>query len=938
MLILCVLPVSAQQRGGGLKGQVVDQVGAIIIGATITITDGQGIEKSTTTNNGGTYEFSALLAGAYTVRANAPGFAVYESKDVGIISGNRGTLNISLGVATATGEVTVDSGSNQPSVDPDSNATGLVLRGKDLDALSDDPDQLAEELASLAGSAGPGGTQFFIDGFSGGRLPPKSSIREVRVNSNPFSAEQDALGFGRVDVFTKPGTGRIRGQGFFIFSDESLNARNPLTPKRVPFQVRQYGGNLSGPLGRNTSFFVDIEKRDINENAVVNAIVLDPALNPQPFGLAVVTPQRRINFSTRFDFQLGRKNTVVARYALLNQDLENQGVGGFLLPSQALKTTFREHTFQLTETAVLGATMINETRFQYVHGVLETRSNNSDPTLEVRGAFIGGGPRTTLASNTANRYELQNQTTWARETHSIKFGGRVRFNSITDSANPTFNGLFVFSSLAQYQQVLSGVPGARPAQFIRNAGNEQSKVNRLDFGAYVQDDWRVYPNLTLSYGLRFESQTNINDHASFGPRLGFAWAPWPSGKSGRPSTVIRGGIGIFYVRFGEDLTLQSDRFNGINQQQVIVNSPSFFPAIPPVQSLTSSAAQTIWRVADDVQSPYVIDAALSVEQQLPLNTTLGITYIHEVDRHLLRSRAINAPLPGTFIPGDPTSGVRPLGDTNNVFLIESSGVATGDVLLFNIRSQISKRVSIFSLTRLFKENNNTEGAYDFPANSYDLSNEYGRAINSLGPSTFIGANIALPFGFNLNPLIRAAAGQHFNIVTGRDTNGDTIFTERPAFATDLTKPGVVVTRFGAFDPNPTPGQELIPRNFGKGPAVFFVNARISRSFAFGTARPSAGPTGGGGGQVVLIGPGGQRISGPGAGGGGSPGGPIIGGPGAAGPSQKRYSLSFSIQVQNIFNRTNFGPIIGNLSSPLFGQANSVAANARRVDVQVRFSF
>lgn len=938
ILILSVLTVPAQQHAAGLRGQVVDQVGSIIVGATITIAASPGMERSTVTDNDGSYTFNGLQPGTYAVRADAPGFAPYENKEVNITASNRETLNISMGVELKKVEVDVDSSVNRPSLDPDNNATGIVLRGADLDAFSDDPDQLAEELQAIAGSTGPGGTQFYIDGFSGGRLPPKSSIREVRINSNPFSAEQDALGFGRVDIFTKPGTGKIRGQAFFTFSDESLNARNPLTPKRVPFQVRQYGGNINGPLGKKISFFVDVEKRDIDENAFIDAIVLDAALNPLQFRQAIVTPHRRTNFSTRFDFQLGRKHTVVARYSLLDQNLGNQRVGGFFLPSQALKSTYTEHTFQLTETAVLSATMINETRFQYVHSFLQTKGNNTDPTLEVQGAFIGGGPRTGLASNSAIRYELNNQTTWARETHNIKFGGRLRVNSIADRSNSAFNGSFVFSSLAQYQQVLSGVPGARPTQFVGGAGNELSKVNRVDFGVFAQDDWRVRPSFTLSYGLRFETQTNINDHVDFAPRLGFAWAPWPAGKSGRPSTVIRGGVGVFYNRFGEDLTLQADRFNGITQQQVIVNSPSFFPSVPPVQSLTSSAPQTLWRIAGDLKSPYVIDMALSLEQQLPLHTTLGITYIHEIDRHLLRSRAINAPLPGTFIPGVPTSGVRPLGSPNNIFLIESSGVATGDVVFFNLRTQLSKRISVFSLTRLFRERNNTEGSYDFPANSYDLSNEYGNAVGSLGPSTFIGANVSLPFGFNLSPLIRAASGQRFNIISGRDTNGDTVFTERPALASDLTKPGIIVTPFGAFDPNPALGQALIPRNFGKGPAIFFVNARLSRTFGFGTAKPGPVSGGGGGGQIVLIGPGGQRISGPPSGGGGSPGGPIIGGPGAAGPSQKAYSLSFSIMFQNIFNRTNFGPLIGNLSSPLFGQANSVAANARRIDLQVRFSF
>jgi len=923
IVIFCVSTVTAQQRGGGLQGRVLDPAGSVVVGATVTIIAGPGMERNATTNNDGAYSFNGLMPGKYTVRAAAPGFAAYENKEVNVVANARETLDINL-VIEVKEDVTVDPGVNRVSLDPDNNASGLVLRGADLDALSDDPDQLAEDLRSIAGAMGPGGAQFFVDGFSGGRLPPKSSIREVRINQNPFSAEQDTLGFGRIDIFTKPGTDKLHGQAFMTFSDESLNARNPFAPERVPFQVRQYGGNVTGSFKKRASYFIDVEKRDIDENAVVNALGLDSAFNVIPISQAIVAPQRRTNFSARFDLQLSRNNTLVARYAMLHDDLDNQSVGGFALPSQGLNTSLTEHTLQLTETAVLSPSLLNETRFQFVRSSLERRGDNSQPALEVRGAFIGGGSRVGLATNRASRYELHNLTTWARETHNIKFGGRLRFSSIDDTARPIFNGLYVFSSLAQYQQVLSGVPLARPAQFLRGAGTPLSEVGRVDVGAYVQDDWRVHPTFTFSYGLRFESQTNVRDRVDFAPRLGFAWAPGATAKTSRPTTVIRGGIGLFYLRFAEDLTLQSERFDGFTQQQVIVDRPGFFPFVPPVESLTSSSPQTIWRVADDYKSPSIIDMALSLEQQLPLRTTLGVTYIHQIDRHLVRSRAINAPVPGTFVPGIPGSGVRPFGDDTNIFLLESSGIATGDVILFNIRSQMHRRFSIFSLIRLYREKSNAEGPFDFPSNSYDISTEYARSVQSLGPSAFIGSNIVLPWGITLNPLIRAASGPRFNVITGRDTNGDTVFTERPAFATDLSKPGVIVTPFGAFDPNPTAGQLMIPRNFGKGPATFFVNLRIGKTIGFGGNGNGASGSSGGGGQIVLIGPDGQRISRPGM-------------PSAA-PGGKPYSLSFSMAVQNIFNRTNFGPIIGNLSSPLFGRANSVSAQARRIDFQVRFTF
>jgi len=238
----------AQQSAATLRGQVTDELGGLIVGATVTVADVQGLHKTVTTNDQGNYVFSALAPGRYTVRATAPGFALYENTAVDIAAGARDPLNIALHVTVEQVEVTVTAEA-PVSTEPESNAAAVVLRASDLDALPDDPDDLADALQALAGpSAGPSGGQLFIDGFSQGRFPPKESIREVRINRNPFSAEYDRLGYGRIEIFTKPGTDKLRGQAFLNFNDESLNSRNPFSSRRAPYQARRYGGIVSGPL------------------------------------------------------------------------------------------------------------------------------------------------------------------------------------------------------------------------------------------------------------------------------------------------------------------------------------------------------------------------------------------------------------------------------------------------------------------------------------------------------------------------------------------------------------------------------------------------------------------------------------------------------------------------------------------------------------------
>lgn len=993
---------AAAQQAGSLTGRVTDELGAVVVGANITATDANGTERTATTNDEGVYSFTNLAPGTYTVRAGATGFAQFAEEGIEIASARRATLDITLSVTLEQQEVTV--ASERPiSTEPENNASALVLRGEDLEALPEDPDELAAALQALAGpSAGPNGGQIFIDGFTGGRLPPRDSIREVRINQNPFAAEFDRLGFGRIEILTRPGTDRFRGTGFFSFEDESLNSRNPFAPNRAPFQRRRYGGNVSGTIiPRRLSYFIDFDRTEADDNAVINATILDANLQPTPFSLAVLTPQRRLSFSPRFDYSINQNNTLVGRYSYSRGSAFDQGIGEFSLLSRAFDTENTQHNLQLTETAIIRGQIINETRFQYVRSRFSREGDNSVPTIRVLEAFEGGGSNVGFAFSDEDRYELQNYTTFTIGSHSIKTGGRLRAIQFDDVSPNNFGGTFTFAGglapqLDANNQPIAGAPlvtitsleryrrtllfqqqglllaeirqrGGGATQFQIAGGNPEARVTQADFGAFLQDDWRVRPNLTVSLGLRYETQNNINSNFNFAPRASFAYsfggggnapsAPGGFGGGGRVGqTVIRGGFGVFYDRFNENLTLQANRFNGTNQQQFIVRDPDFFPVVPPIETLDAQNLPQIRRqVADDLDAPYTLQTAMSIERQLPYNFTVSATYINARGFNLLRSRNINAPLLGTFNPLIPGSGERPLGsEAGNIFQYESTGRLNQNQLIVTVNNRLSRSFSFYGSYVLAKSNSDTEGAGTFPANSYDLSNEYGRTGGLFGDIrhrfTLVG-NVRLPFGFSANPIITAYSGRAFNITTGRDTNGDTLFTERPAFANEQTTPAdLVVTPFGRFDLNPEPGQELIPRNFGEGPGFFAVNLFVSRTFGFGALPDSSAQGGRQSGQGGRGGGGGRRGGGRGGGGnvfGGGGGGPFGGG---GGGSENRYNLTFSVRFTNLLNRTNPGLVIGNLSSPLFGQSNSLAggfgfggggnsaASNRRVEAQIRFSF
>src|SRR5436190_4183211 len=583
-LSLAALAV-AQQRNGSLKGQVLDELGGAIVGVTVTAIDAKGVEKTVVTNDGGAFTINGLAPGKYTVRAVNPGFSIFEQTEVDVAAAKVQQLEITLKVAIEEQKVEIDASANTVNTEPENNAGAVVLKGEDIDSLPDDPDDLAAALQALAGpSAGPNGGQIFIDGFSGGRLPPRASIREIRINSNPFSSEYDRLGFGRIEILTKPGSDRFRGQMFFNFNDDALNSRNPFAPNRPAHQSRQYGGNIGGPIvGKKASFFFDFEKRDVDDDAVINATILDSNPNIIPFSQTVPTPNRRTEFSPRIDYQINSKNTLVARYEF-EHSTNVAGVGGFSLASRQYNTSSTEHNIRLTETAILNKTTVNETRFQFVHQTSADDANNTIPTIQVSDAFTGGGSQIGLASNIQNRWELNNTTSLALGNHAVKFGARLRDVHIRSNSPQNFGGTWTFAgsrvpgqplitSIQDYQITLLGLQnGLTPAQiraqgggatqFSISSGNPLATVSQFDFGGFVQDDWKFRPNLTVDAGLRYENQSNIKSNLNFAPRFGFAWAPGATSPQKQSKTVVRGGFGVFYDRVGENLTLTASRFNG----------------------------------------------------------------------------------------------------------------------------------------------------------------------------------------------------------------------------------------------------------------------------------------------------------------------------------------------------------------------------------------
>jgi hypothetical protein len=809
---LAVAGPSAAQAPAGrgrLIVTVTDQSGAVLQHASVAATRQDDVAPaspvSVATGDTGVAVIDGLAEGRYTIQIEFPGFATAVLRDVRVRTGDT-RRRVTLQIRKLDETLTVSRDRQSSALDPRGSAFSSVLTREQIDALPDDPDELEAVLKAMS----PPGSVLRVDGFTGGRLPPKSQIRSIRLPRMDMFAAQNHGGMSGmmfIDIMTMPGMGPLRGSTDFNFLDESLNARNAFTPVKADEQLRQYGFALSGTIKPGRTSF-SLNGGGGYQYTSPNLLAVLPG--GETVTDTIRRPRDSFNVSARLDQAITKDHAARLSVDFDTSTTRNLGVGGYDLFSRAYTGESTNAMIRMSN-GPLGRRMFTETRLQLRLTENQNRSSIEAPTLRVNDAFTGGGAQQ-RGGQRGRAFEFTSDLDYVRGAHSWRTGAMVEGGSFTSDDITNYLGTYTFASLADYDS-------GRPSTFTRRTGDPHLTYSTLQAAVYLQDDYRISRSLLLSGGVRYGVQSHVTDWWNLSPRVTAAWSPFRSGN-----LTVRGSYGYFYDWIPGDLYKQTLLFDGVRQREVNVVDPSY--PVPREDGVTPPTNRYLW--SDDLVLPTAHRMNAGIERTLTKSSRLSATYSRGWGRDLLRGRNLN----------EPVNGVRPNPALANDVALAADAASRAQTLsvMFSVVRMDWKR-TFFNVNYTWgRSETNTTGGFGIPASGDNLSREWGPGPTDIrhrvGGSFSMQPIRNMTMGVNL----RALSGAPYDITTGRDENADGVFNDRPAGAS---------------------------RNSARGAAQVDLGGRLSYAWGFGKPRQAGGP----GGTAIMISTAGGGGLAPGFGGG-----------------------------------------------------------------------
>ena len=839
-----------------LKVTVNDQTGAALIIATVTLVDASGAPHTVRVDDHAVASFTNLTPGPYQLKVDAEAFQSYD----GPITIKKGTNQVTLQLPLAGMSEQVEV--KNTAEDVRGNSFTTQLSQQEIAELPDDPDELQQVLEQMAGP----GAVMRVNGFTGGRLPPKSQIRSIRFRMNSFDAEyHEGGGFG-IDIVTKPGMDGWKGTSNFGFRDESLNARNAFAPTLGPEQYRRFGFNMDGPIVKGrTSLAINFDGNDSYDSTTINALTPDGQVSG-----VTETPQDRMFGSVRLDHSLTKNNQMLLEVQRNYIKRDNLGVGNFDLQPRAYTSETSDTAVRFALNGLLTPKIAHELKVRFESSSAQLSSLTSDPAVIVNEAFSTGGAGKN-SDQQGKTIEVADNIDWTvHKKHQFRAGLLGEYDWYDTSDLTNFNGTFTFGGIDRYNLGL-------PTTYTQRTGSAALNYTYSQLGLFIQDTWTPSKKFSLSMGLREELQGQLDDKLNLGPRIGMTYQ---LGKY-----TLRGGYGLFYNWYDSSTYEQVLLVNGINQQDEVIRFPGY--PDPTGGQISDPLPPSKIVQASNLAMPYTHITSIGIERTFIENLRIQTSYRIERGRELYRASNINAPIDGVY--PDPAFGL--------ITELQSTGQADVDRLMVNVNYAIpQKRFFAGGNYQLSRNRNFNDSPFSLPADNYNLDAEWGPSSGDARHRFFGMVNFGLPKNSRMAIFTQGNSALPYNIITGFDTNGDTVINDRP---------------------------QGVGRNSARGTASWNMNLRLSKTFSFG---PQQQPTDGM-----------PRFRGGGGGGGRGPGG---GGPMMMGldGNNSRYKMEFYAQAFNVLNRTNFQGYVGNISSvQYFGQPTS-ASPARRIEVGVNFGF
>ncbi len=786
-------PAAAPAAAATLRGVVSDTSGAIIPGAEIDLMDGSGaLAGKFHSGADGSFVLAAPHPGRYTLVVSEAGFGTVQTQVTiaapaasGGMAAMRAPLHIVMKIASVATSVQVSAANSVDLTATDQNNDSSVITASDLKSLPIFDNDYATAMGAFLDSdvSATGGSGLMVDGVESNRVTVSASaVQEVRINEDPYSARYYYPGRGQMEIITKQAADHYHGEFNFYFRDSAMNAQNALAPSKPFEQRRIYEGHVTGPIphAHNSSFLASFNRAEEDLDTVVSATIVPTTLYPTgAYNANVPAPTRDTEFSVRAGHQFSEGNSAYAQYSYEDWTGQNQGVGGQTLASGGYSNEYHEDDAVVHVNSIASPTMLNQLSLVAEHWSSRNTNAAEGPHMNVAGDFSGGSAQADAFATEYNG-RLSDIVTWTRGNHLVMAGigiphmSRRAYDDQTNELGTyTFAPTVAADGVTVLETALENYTNNLPSAFTENTGVDRFIYHQQEMGAFVQDHYKVNARLAITPGVRYDWENFLaTRRLGFSPRISFAYV-----LDAQSKTILRGGGGIYYDRFGGGPLLDLERYGNAARRSVVLSlNPATEPATGcvPVTACETLAAQppNIVELEPNATIPYQMQYGLSAERAVGERATVTISTYEVRGIHMFRSVDINAPTEASGYTQRPNPAYA------RIRQMQAEGFFQNNGMDITYRGRWNKYFTGFGRYTWSHDESDEGGIGWFPEDQLE-PNEWANSGYDRRQRLALYAMFNSKSVMNLAVGVFANSGAPWTELTGTDAYGDGLFNTRP---------------------------------------------------------------------------------------------------------------------------------------------------------------